>query len=81
MDGDLGSGNTLIKPSADVDDEIATTIQCEKEISLSFAVRYLNFFTKATNLSSTVTLSLSLDIPLGVEYEIEDSDVCVKYIV
>lgn len=76
MDGELGSGNTLIKQSADVDEDIATTIQVEKDISLSFAVRYLNFFTKATNLSSTVTLSLSLDIPLGVEYEIEDSDVC-----
>ena len=33
--------------------------------SLTFALRYLNFFTKATPLSSSVRLSLKTDQPLG----------------
>jgi hypothetical protein len=33
--------------------------------------RYLNIFTKATPLSGTVTLSMSKDVPLVVEYKIE----------
>jgi proliferating cell nuclear antigen len=32
----------------------------------------LNFFTKATGLSSNVTLSLSSEVPLVVEYTIEE---------
>lgn len=34
-------------------------------VQLTFALRYLNFFTKATPLSPTVTLSMSADVPLG----------------
>ena len=34
--------------------------------------RYLNFFTKATPLSPHVILSLSPEVPLVVEYDIED---------
>jgi proliferating cell nuclear antigen len=41
-------------------------------VQLTFALRYLNFFTKATPLSSTVTLSMSADVPLVVEYKIAD---------
>ena len=39
---------------------------------MTFAMRYLNFFTKATPLSGTVTLSLSKDVPLVVEYKIAE---------
>ena len=35
-------------------------------------LRYLNFFTKATPLSSQVILSLSPEVPLVVEYDIEE---------
>lgn len=38
----------------------------------SFAVRYLNMFTKATPLSTTVSLSFKKDIPLLVEYKIAE---------
>lgn len=40
-------------------------------ISLSFALRYLNFFAKATALSPTVSLTMSPDVPIVVEYPIE----------
>ena len=35
-------------------------------VSLTFALRYLNFFTKATSLSDSVTISMSKDVPLGL---------------
>lgn len=39
-------------------------------MNLTFALRYLNYFTKATPLSPQVTLHLSGDVPLLVEYVI-----------
>ena len=41
-------------------------------MTLNFALRYLNFFTKATPLSASVVLHLSKDVPLVVEYQIEE---------
>lgn len=40
-------------------------------MSLTFALRYLGFFTKATPLSSAVKLQMSADVPLVVEYTID----------
>ncbi|KAE8618768.1 hypothetical protein XENTR_v10009494 [Xenopus tropicalis] len=51
---------------------IPVTIEMNEPVQLTFALRYLNFFTKATPLSPTVTLSMSADIPLVVEYKIAD---------
>ena len=42
------------------------------QVTLNFALRYLNFFTKATPLSASVVLHLSKDVPLVVEYQIEE---------
>ncbi len=53
-------------------EEEATTIELEEEISLTFALRYLNYFTKATPLSGSVTLSMSPEVPLVVQYTMED---------
>jgi proliferating cell nuclear antigen len=52
--------------------EDTTVIELKETVSLTFALRYLNFFTKATPLSSTVTLKMSKDVPLVVEYKIGD---------
>lgn len=46
-------------------------VNLNNPVSLTFALRYLNNFTKATSLSPTVRLSLSKDLPITVEYEIE----------
>ena len=45
-------------------------IDLKDSVELTFALRYLNFFTKATPLSDSVTLSMSNDVPLVVEYRI-----------
>jgi len=72
--GDLGTGNIVVRPTSDVDtkDNEKTSIDLNEPVTLTFALRYLNFFTKATPLSSSVTLSLSKEVPLVVEYKIED---------
>lgn len=72
VSGDLGTGNVQLRPTADSDkpDE-ATVIEMEEELSLTFALRYLSFFTKASPLSGTVTLQMSKDVPLVVEYKID----------
>lgn len=71
--GDLGTGNILLKHNASVDkEEDAVVIDMQEPVELLFALRYLNTFTKATPLGPTVTLSLSPDLPILVEYPVGD---------
>lgn len=74
VSGDLGSGNIQLRQTTDVDTktEDSVTISLENPVSLTFALRYLNFFTKATGLSPSVALSMSPDVPVMVEYPMED---------
>ena len=60
-------GNIKLAQKADADkEEEAVTIDMNQAVCLTFALRYLNFFTKATPLSAQVTLSMSQDVPLGM---------------
>lgn len=60
------TGNIKLAQSANVDkEEEAVTIEMQEPVVLTFALRYLNFFTKATPLSPQVSLSMSADVPLG----------------
>lgn len=52
--------------------EEATVIEMQEPVSLTFALRYMNSFTKATPLSNTVTISLSSELPVVVEYKIAE---------
>ncbi|GJX81019.1 histone deacetylase 5, partial [Tanacetum coccineum] len=52
----------LLKP------EEATIIEMETPVSLTFALRYMNSFTKPTPLASQVTISFSSELPVVVEY-------------
>jgi proliferating cell nuclear antigen len=71
--GDLGTGNIKLAQSSNVDkEEEAVTIEMQETVTLTFALRYLNFFTKATPLAPQVCLSMSADVPLVVEYKIGD---------
>jgi proliferating cell nuclear antigen len=70
--GDLGTGNIMLKPNSAVDkDTDAVVIDIQEPVSLNFALRYLTLFTKATALGPTVTLSMSPDIPVVIEYPID----------
>ena len=71
--GDIGTGNIKLAQSAKVDkEEEAVVIEMQEPVTLTFACRYLNSFTKATSLSKSVQLSMSPEVPLVVEYKIED---------
>jgi len=72
--GEMGSGNMTIRQNTSVDtkEDEQVTIDMEEPVTLNFALRYLNFFTKATPLSGSVVLCLSKDVPLVVEYRMEE---------
>ena len=71
-EGDLGTGKIMLKHNTSVDaEEDAVVIDMQEPVELSFALRYLNLFTKATALGSSVVLSMSMDIPIVVEYPID----------
>jgi len=73
VSGDMGTGSITCKQNADGEDtKEHVTIKMEDEVSLTFALRYLNSFAKATPLSGSVSLKMSPDVPLVVEYEIEE---------
>lgn len=71
--GDLGSANVKLAQTSNVDkEEEAVIIEMQEQVTLTFACRYLNAFTKATPLCNQVQLSMSADVPLVVEYRISD---------
>jgi len=71
VSGDMGTGNILLKKGNNVDGE-TLKIELQEPVTLTFALRYLNFFAKATALSAEVSLSLAKDVPLVTEYRIEE---------
>jgi len=74
VSGDLGTGNVLIRSNSSPEkEEDQVLIDMEEPVELTFALRYLNFFTKATSLGPSVIISMSPDVPVVVEYPIEES--------
>lgn len=74
VSGEIGTGNILIRANAACEkEEDKVIIDMEEPVELNFALRYLNFFTKATPLSQTVILYMSPELPVLVEYPIEDN--------
>lgn len=70
--GDLGTGKIMLKHNSTVDKEDdAVVIDMQEPVELNFALRYLSMFTKATSLGPTVTLAMSPDIPVVVEFPID----------
>lgn len=71
--GDTGSANVKLAQTSSVDkEEEAVSIEMQEPVTLTFACQYLNSFTKATPLAAQVSLSMSADVPLVVEYAIPD---------
>merc|ERR1712072_1063908 len=68
--GDIGTGNVMVEPKDADKDADKVTINCNEPVSAAFALRYLNFFTKATPLSDTVQIQLFADMPLTIEYDL-----------
>jgi proliferating cell nuclear antigen len=78
--GDIGTANVTLRQTTSADkEENNVTIDLNEPVALTFALRYLNNFAKATPLSSTVQLKLTKDLPVQVGYKIGDGLGWVKY--
>ncbi len=67
--GDIGNGSVTIRQHKNVEKpDQNVTIDLSEPVALTFSLKYLVNFCKATSLSSTVRLCLSQDVPLLVEY-------------
>ncbi|PPS12002.1 hypothetical protein GOBAR_AA08647 [Gossypium barbadense] len=70
--GDIGTANIFCRKTTPVaKEEEAISIEMEKQVSLTLALRYLISFTKATPLAKQVTISMSYEQPIVVEYKME----------
>lgn len=72
--GDIGNGAVTLRTHTNVENpdnnvEIALT----EPVALTFSLKYLVNFCKASGLSKTVKLCLSNEVPLLVEYSLASS--------
>ena len=73
VSGSIGTGNILIRQNVSSEKESEhVVVDMEEPVELNFALRYLNFFAKATPLSDQVVISMNPDVPMVVEYPIEE---------
>lgn len=69
--GDIGSGAVTLRSHTDVEKpDNNIDIELSEPVALTFSLKYLVNFCKATGLSSSVKLCLSSEVPLLVEYEL-----------
>jgi proliferating cell nuclear antigen len=74
--GDSGKGSVSLKPSSgsiDEESDRSVSIEMNAPVSMTFSLKYLTNFTKATALSEFVNLSMSEGIPMLVEYKAHDA--------
>lgn len=71
--GDIGTANTTLRQNTTADRQAdQTQIILHDPVALTFSLRYLNNFSKATPLSNSVKVALCKDVPVVVEYPIAD---------
>ncbi len=69
--GKAGDGKIKMKKNNAEKSEDQIDIRCDEQVSSNYGLQYLNSFAKASSLSQQVTLYLSSQFPLMIEYEIE----------
>lgn len=70
--GDIGDANVTLRQNSEDDKEKMISIELGEPVNLTFALRYLNSFTKATPLSDQVVIRLSPQLPIVVQYVVVD---------
>ena len=69
--GDIGNGSVTLRSHTNVDKpDLNVDIALSEPVALTFSLKYLVNFCKASGLSSTVKLCLSNEVPLLVEYSL-----------
>ncbi|KAI1006594.1 Proliferating cell nuclear antigen [Podosphaera aphanis] len=72
--GDIGNGAVTLRSHTNVEKpDMNVEIELTEPVSLSFSLKYLVNFCKASALSKTVKLCLSNEVPLLVEYNLAGS--------
>lgn len=72
--GDIGSGSIQLRGHTDVDNpDNNIEIDLTEPVSLTFSLKYLVNFCKASGLSKHVKLCLSNEVPLLVEYRLPEN--------
>ncbi|EIW69315.1 proliferating cell nuclear antigen (pcna) [Tremella mesenterica] len=66
-----GGGKTSKKAKSSNEDEPGVTIILEKQVSLTFSLKYLSNFAKSAPLAKEVSLNMSNDVPLLVQFDFE----------
>merc|ERR1711953_1339732 len=74
VQGDVGSGNVMLKPREAEKAEDKVTLTVHEPVIATFALRYLVTFAKAAPLCGAVELGLGPDAPLLVRYDLEKAD-------
>merc|ERR1712209_232514 len=74
VQGDIGSGNVMLKPREAEKAEEKVTLTVHEPVTATFALRYLVNFAKAAPLCGAVELGLGPDAPLLVKYDLERTD-------
>ncbi|KAK0733507.1 proliferating cell nuclear antigen, N-terminal domain-containing protein [Lasiosphaeria miniovina] len=72
--GDIGNGSVTLRQHTNVDKPAESIeIELNEPVALTFSLKYLVNFCKASGLSTTVKICLSNEIPLLVEYTLAGS--------
>ncbi|KAF2435867.1 proliferating cell nuclear antigen [Tothia fuscella] len=78
--GDIGNGAVTLRQHTDVDKpDKNVEISLTEPVSLTFSLKYLLNFCKATGLSSSVELSLSSEVPLLVDYTLGSNNGFLRF--
>lgn len=80
VQGESVGGSITIEENDSSQSEDQTFIKIDESVNLAFALRYLNMFTKASVLSQQVSLHLSIEFPLMVEYKLNKLGVLKFYL-
>ncbi|CAD7702030.1 unnamed protein product [Ostreobium quekettii] len=71
--GDVGTAHITCKQNTSMEKEADhTTVNLEHPVTLTFALRYFVTFAKSTSLSHQMSISLSKELPVMVEYAMGD---------
>lgn len=66
-----GGAKSSKKAKAGSDEEVGVSIILEKQVSLTFSLKYLTNFAKSAPLARAVSLNMSNDVPLLVQFDFE----------
>lgn len=72
--GDIGSGSVTLRSHSNVEKpDLNVDISLAEPVALTFSLKYLVNFCKASGLSERVKLCLSSEVPLLVEYALSNN--------